>query len=363
MRVSGVKTAIGAALMAAAVSAPAMAQDVRVLGRADVRGDGSFAVQWSGSGFEAEFSGSEFFIQADDWGTNIYRIEIDGMEATLEMQEGLHTYQLYDGEEGDHTIRVTRRTAAGAGPTYFDYIRAEGKLRPTEAPERRMLVIGDDNVTGYGVLGEDQRCSFSWSTQDHGQAFGALTAEYLDAELHTIAVDGLGAYRNYGDAEGQTMSDLIGVTIPGSQRAWLPRRYQPHVVVVSLGPADFWDGDPGEGFDQAYEGLLTKLRRDYPDALLLTTVGPQHSGKKRSGMVDSIKDAVAVRASRGDEKIDFFEMPMAKEGRVFGCDWHAGADSHLAMADVLAEQLSERLGWRPASQIDAMLLSRLTGAQ
>lgn len=349
---------VGAALAAASMMMPAMAQDVRVLGRADVRGDGSFVVQWSGSGFEAKFTGSEFYAQIDDWGSNIYRIEVDGMEATLDLQEGLRTYQLFDGEDGEHTIRVTRRTAAGAGPTYFDYIRADN-LEPTEAPRRRMLVIGDDNVTGYGVLGEDQRCSFSWTNQDHGQAFGALTAEYFGADIQTIAVDGIGLVRNYGDSEGDTMADLVDRAIPASGRVWLTRRYTPDVVVVNLGAADFWDGDPGEHFDEAYVDLLTDLREDYPEALVLTTVGPQHSGATRTAMVSSIRGAVATRLSRGDENVEYFELPLASDGRVYGCDWHAGVDSQLEMADLLADRLIERLSWVPASEMGALLISSL----
>ncbi len=360
MRVSVLIAGLCAALLAAA---PAVAQDVRVLGRADVRGDGSFAVQWSGSGFEARFTGSSLYAQIDDWGQNIYRIEVDGLEAALELEEGLHTYLLFDGKEGEHTIRVTRRTAVDAGPTYFNYIRADGRLKPTPSPERRMLVVGDDHVTGYGVLGEDERCTFEYATQDHDQAFGAITAEYFGADLHTIAADGRGVVRNYDNSSIRTISELLNTTIPGSDRAWLPYRYQPDIVVVALGASDFWDGDPGDSFDVAYEQLLTDLRRDYPDALIISTLAPQLNGERREAILESINGAIAGRASRGDTNVDFLALPFAAAGRVLGCDWHAGIDSQLEMAGVLAERISDRLNWDIGAHRGGLMLSQLSGGQ
>ena len=359
MGVSGKQAIIGAVLMAA-MATPALAQDVRVLGRADVRGDGSFGVQWSGSGFEARFTGSEFFAQIDDWGHNIYRIEVDGMEATLDLQPGLRTYQLFDGADGEHTIRVTRRTSSGAGPTYFEYIRADGKVKPTKAPERRMMVIGDANVTGFGVLGEDERCSFSWETQDHGQSFGALTAEYFGADLHTIAVDGAGLTRNYADKHSDTLAEVLDVTLPSVQRGWRSSKYVPDAIVISLGVADFWNGDPGEGFDEAYVDMLAKLRRDYPEALVLVTVGPQLNGDTRTALVGSVQGAVSKRVAGGDEKVEFIELPLAEGGRRLGCDWHPGVDSQLGMANTLALKLKELLGWEQKPDLDAMLMSNVT---
>ena len=363
MRVSVIGAGLGAALMAACVTAPAVAQDVRVLGRADVRGDGSFAVQWSGSGFETTFTGSKLYAQISDWGLNVYRIEVDGMEATLELDDGLRTYLLYDGVDGRHTIRVTRRTSVDAGPTYFNYIRANGKLKPTRAPDRRMLVIGDDNVTGYGVLGESDQCGFSYETQDHGQALGAITAEFFGAELHTIAADGRGLTRNYEDSGKPTIAELLKTTMPESDRIWQASRYQPDVVVVDLGTSDFWDGDPGEVFDEAYVNFLTSLRRDYPDAYVITSVGPQHDGERRDAMVGSIRGAVETRVSQGDDRVEYVDLPLASEGRILGCHWHAGIDSQLAMANVLAQRISDRLEWNIGGGGNEVLVSQLVGGE
>lgn len=363
MRVSILRSTIGAALLAATLAAPAIAQDVRVLGRADVRGDGSFAVQWSGSGFETTFTGSKLYAQIGDWGLNIYRIEIDGMEATLKLEDGLRTYLLYDGVEGEHTMRVTRRTSADAGPTYFNYIRADGKVKPTKAPDRRMLVIGDANVTGYGVLGEDAQCRFSYETQDHGQSFGAITADYFGAELHTIAADGRGLTRNYDDAAKPTLADILKLTLPDEAGRWQASAFKPDVVIVDLGVADFWNGDPGAMFDQAYVDLLTNLRSDYPEAYVITTVGPQHNGKLRDAMVGSIKGAVESVSKKGDDNVEYIELPLAQEGRILGCDWHPGVDSQLTMSSILAEKISDRLDWDSRRDGDKLMVSGLEGAE
>lgn len=363
MRVSVLRSTIGSALLAAMLTAPAIAQDVRVLGRADVRGDGSFAVQWSGSGFETTFTGSKLYAQISDWGLNIYRIEIDGMEATLELEDGLRTYLLYDGVEGEHTMRVTRRTSADAGPTYFHYIRADGKVKPTKAPERRMLVIGDDNVTGYGVLGEDASCGFSYETQDHGQSFGAITADYFGADLHTIAADGRGLTRNYEDAAKPTLADVLKQTLPDAPRAWQAQAFKPDAIIINLGVSDFWNGDPGESFDAAYVDLLTGLRGDYPNAYIITTVGPQHNGKRREEMVGSIQGAVKAVSKKGDDNVEYVELPLAPEGRILGCDWHAGVDSQLTMSSILAQKISERLDWDSRRDADKLMVSDRGGSE
>ncbi len=346
------------ALVAALSVLPASAQSVRVLGRAAIAGDGTFSVQWPGSGFEATFTGPRLTVTVEDWGDSAYHVEIDGEEAVLELEPGRNQYNIYSGAPGEHTVRVTRKTSANSGPSRFSYIRASGRTHPTRARDRRMLVIGDDNVTGYGVLGEDRTCSFSYATQDHARTFAALAASSFDADLHAIGFDGRGLDRNHGDNPDLTMRELNQVVLPGAPLFWDVSKYQPQVVVVNLGASDFWNGETGDEFDKSYADFLGELRGDYPEALIIAAMGPQLHGEVREAAHNSVKWAVAARQQAGDDKVEFLEFELARQGRVWGCDWHPGIDTQAGMAWDLEDLIHERLGWDVGGWAEDMLAGK-----
>jgi len=331
-------------LCALAFSGPALAQDVRVLGRSIPDGSGGFSVQWPGSGFEARFRGATLTASIEDHGQTSFNVELDGKRDRLDLTSGTHVYTLFAGAAGDHTIRVTRRTNANAGVTRIGMVRSDGTVQPTAPPERRMLVIGDSVSSGYGVEGPDQSCTYSRATQNQDAAYAALTARAFGADLHNLAIDGAGLVRNHGGAKS-TIASQIKNTLPDDPRLWPVAAFQPQVIVVYLGTNDFSDGDPGPDFGSAYVRILEDLRSDYPKARIFAAVGPMLGGSAYAAARDAIRAAVKAREALSDSKVEVIEFQPPKSGRQFGCDWHPGLDAQKNMAETLQRAIARDLGW------------------
>lgn len=337
---------IGTLIAAVAFAGAANAQNVRILGRAEVIAGGGFASQWPSSGFEATFEGGTLKATISDWGSNWLNVEVDGVTTKLALRNGSQTYTLFEGAPGNHKIRVTRRTATNVGVTRFERIEAD-RLQPTTAPDHRILVIGDSFASGYGVEGENEKCTYSYATQNADLAYPALTARAFGADVHVIAADGGGLTRNFA-GEGPTMATLAWQTLADGATAWAALAYQPQVVVLNLGTSDFTAGDPGQSFDEAYVYMLRRLRTAYPDAQIIGAIGGSLWGKRYTAAKTSISDAIEFVRKEGDSKVSFVEFkPKAGKDR-YGCDSHPSQRAQAEMAAALEAEIAKSLSWKAA---------------
>lgn len=335
--------ALACLVTAAALAGAANAQNVRILGRSEVISGGGFASQWPGSGFEATFEGGTLKATISDWGSNWLNVDVDGVTTKLRLGEGTQTYTLFEGAPGNHKVRVTRRTATNVGVTRFEKVEAD-RLQPTTAPDHRILVIGDSFASGYGVEGADEKCTYSYETQNAGLAYPALIGRTFGADVHVIAADGGGLTRNFA-GDGPTMSTLAWQTIAEGNTAWAALAYQPQVVVVNLGTSDFTAGDPGQPFDDAYVFMLRRLRTAYPDAQIIGAIGGSLWGKRYAAAKTSISDAIEFVRKEGDAKVSFVEFkPKAGKDR-YGCDYHPSTRAQAEMAAALEQEITRSIGW------------------
>ena len=332
-------------LAASACAGAASAQSVRILGRSLADGFGGFTLAWPNSGFETAFTGARLRVTLDDTGKNRFDVEVDGKSSELDLKPGVNTYTLFEGAEGEHVLRITRRSNGLAGETHVMAITADARMRAPHAPARRMLVIGDSIASGYGVLGADQFCGYSPETENANAAFAALTAAALRADLQNISLDGRGLYRNYGGDSGPTMNELSWRTLPDNPARWAMRHPLPGVIVVSLGVNDFADGDPGPGFGAAYVAFLRKLRRAYPDAWIFATFGAMLSDANYDAARTAISNAVSVQLSAGDARLKFLEFRPPQGPNRYGCDWHPGREAQQDMARTLERAILDAGAW------------------
>jgi lysophospholipase L1-like esterase len=284
----------------------------------------------------------------EDDGNNWLNVEVDGQLSQIALKNGINTYQLFSGAPGTHTVRVARRTGSPSGPTRFIEIRADGALQKTEAPEKRVLVIGDSVTSGYGVEGLDKNCSYSRATHNAELTYPAITARTFGADLQLVSVDGGGLVRNFGGGEltMKTLAwrNLAEFTTPVSVTAW-----KPQVIVVNLGANDFAEGDPGDTFDEAYISLLRKLRYAWPEAQIYGAIGGMLHGDTYKAARSSVLGAVEEVRTAGDQKTHFIEFALLNTERRYGCDWHPGLDAQKSMADQLETALGKDLGWKSTS--------------
>lgn len=327
-----------------AFAGAANAQNVRILGRSEIIAGGGFAIQWPSSGFEATFEGGTLKATIYDWGSNWLNVEVDGVQSKLELDEGTQTYTLFQGAVGPHKIRVTRRTGTDVGVTRFENIEADA-LKPTTAPDRRMLVIGDSYASGFGVEGPNEKCTSTHAIQNSDLAFPALTAKAFGADVHVVAADGRGLIRNFA-GHAATMGTLAWQTLADGDTAWAALAYDPQVVVLNLGTNDFTESDPGAPFDDAYVYTLRRLRVAYPKATIIASIGGSLWGKRFTAAKTSISDAVDFLNKEGDANVKFVEFKLtAGQGR-YGCDFHPGVRGQSEMAAALEQEIEKTLGWK-----------------
>jgi lysophospholipase L1-like esterase len=332
----------------------AMAQQTPALkfaGRVEVAGadDASFA--WSGSGVIANFSGSSVAVRLG--GGQQYTVLIDGMlQPKLTSTGGLDL--LASGlADGPHTVELYRRTEANQGESRFQgFDFAGGQLLAPPAPsERRIEIVGDSITAGYGNEGADMNCGFSPDTENHYLTYGALSARALGAELSTVAWSGKGVVCNYGDDASSCTDPLppyYDRTLPArADSAWDFSRWQPQAVVINLGTNDFSTAmDPTQDqFEQALGTLFEHMRAQYPEALILATVGPLLTGADLATARTYIANVVQKRNDAGDAKVQAFELAPTNAADGYGCDWHPSLKTHQVMAEALTAKLREELGW------------------
>ncbi len=321
---------------------------VRLVGRYDGCVEGAARMSWSGSGFVARFAGTGLSMTVDD-SANYYTVVVDGVVGEpLVTSDGEATYELAaDLDDGNHRVEVYRRTEASQGAALLRAVEVEGGelLPPPEGPDRRIEVIGDSITCGYGNEGADTSCTFSPDTENHYLTYGAILARQFDAELSTVAWSGKGVVSNYGGDLFNPLPALYERAVPNDAASRWGFEWQPHAVIINLSTNDYsTNNDPEDAdFVAGYVALLTTIRRHYPDATILCTVGPMLSGSDLATAEENIAAAVQRRQQAGDEKVLAYEM--TTDNPEPACDWHPNLATHQAIADELAVPLADALGW------------------
>jgi lysophospholipase L1-like esterase len=321
---------------------------VHFVGRMDTRDAAGPRFAWSGAGVIANFSGTAVTVRLDDSGSNQFTVLLDGeLAPTLVTVAGPSDYVLASGlDAGAHRVELYRRTEASFGPTQFlgfDF-GADGALLPPPPVSRRIEIIGDSVSAGYGNEGV-LPCAFSADTENHYLTYGAIAARALDAELSTVAWSGKGVVYNYDTDVNEPMPELYERTLPADPTSTYDFAIQPDVVLINLGTNDFsTEDDPStELFADAYAALLTRVREEYPDALISCTVGPLLAGDDLTAARAGISAGVAAFTAAGGSNAIAWEMDVPN-GNPPGCDYHPNLDTHQAMADAVAAEIESALG-------------------
>lgn len=308
--------------------------------------DGRFA--WSGSAVELRFVGTDLAVTLEDPGANWMQAEVDGAVRSFALKPGRHTYELLSGlPEGEHVVRITRRTEAFLLPSRFvGFSVPESAWRASPQPARRLEVIGDSISAGYGVLGKGPECPFDAATESHPHTYGALAARVLGAELHTEAWSGIGLVHDYDGDTTVVMPRYYGLILPTEpDSVWDFSKYRPHAVIVNLGTNDFHPTDPGPLFVERYVAFLEQLRGHHPTARFYVALGSMLQGAQYERAKEHLLHVIAARAAVGDTAIGLIEFAPIRPEEGLGCQWHPSAATQARMAETLVARLRADLGW------------------
>ncbi|WOI54456.1 SGNH/GDSL hydrolase family protein [Parvularcula sp. LCG005] len=341
------ETIVDGTRLATAQPTDRLPENTAMLGRYGTTDAGAVVIGWPASGFAFDFKGTEMTMTAEDGGKSIFDVIIDGQVQELRLDAGRHTYTIFkSASPARKRIEIRRRTEAfDSGPTTVIGIEAEGTVYPMDAPARKILFIGDSITAGYGTTGPDETCHYSVDTASPQQAYAVQTAQQLESDYHLVAISGRGAVYNYGNGQAPNMLANLNLGVPDNfDHYWAPTRYVPDVVVINLGTNDFSTWDPQHSFVNNYEALLYSVHAQYPEAEIVSAVGPMVSGAPDSKAVMGVKAAIS-RFEKAGGQADYVYLPWAKSGHVYGCDWHPGPDTARTMADTIAPVIARAAGW------------------
>jgi lysophospholipase L1-like esterase len=265
---------------------------------------------------------------------------------------GTSNYPLASGlSAGPHEVTVYRRNEPmlGGDTTFLGMILdPAGALLPPSLPAtRRIEVIGDSITVGFGDESVSGACPNQLLQQNYDLAYGPVAARSLGADLITIAWTAKGMYRNNQGDMTNTMPMMYGRILPDTQTTdtWDFTSWIPDAVVIYLGNNDFGKGDPGQPYVTTYNAFIKRIRTNYPNALIVCTIGPNLSGTNLTQERTYVQGIVTAAVAAGDKNVDFLEMPQPTAAEGTGCGGHPLAATHKRMGDALAAELKTKLGW------------------
>lgn len=278
---------------AAAPVFPAASPAIRYTGRIARAGDGSVSFDWPGVYAELRFTGPELTMRVGDTGHSYYNLTIDGRSAGVVETFGRDSLvRLASGlSEGEHTLRLQKRTEAREGRTTIHAFLAApgGTLLPSEVRRTRHIeFIGDSYTCGYGTESFCATDRFRADTENCDRAYGCIAARYFDADYTLVSHSGRGLVRNYGDREA--LSEVAGTMIgrmdylfdedPGSHWDFASSPWHPDAVVVNLGTNDLSRGEKQPSCEQYVAGYLRmigKIRAAYGPRVPILCVAPNNA--------------------------------------------------------------------------------------
>ena len=349
-----------------AVDAPAAVTSVRLIGRFDPpafdeRRPARFA--WSGSSFEVRFTGSSLTMRLRAAPLEMatpYSVRVDGaVPVVVDVSSTRERYELAAGLDPahPHEVMVTREAEANAG--VHELLGVElapgGRFLPPRDRRLRVEVIGDSITCGYGVLGADAHCAFSYATERASETYAARLGRALDADVTTVCWSGRGVVRNYDGSTAATMPELFERTLPAEPQ--VPWKFAtappPDAVVINLGTNDFLGGEGRPlnlaAFEDTYVRFARRVREVYPRAALLVTTSPMLHAEPTPSGTSTVKElartrlehVVARRTAEGDQQIELIQLDDASTH--WGCDYHPDVAMNVAIAASLEPVLRARV--------------------
>jgi lysophospholipase L1-like esterase len=303
---------------------------------------GGKLLAWSGSELRARFTGRQLGLsfKSTHWGTSHFTIEIDGRRHWLAAPgNAASDWTLREPlADGEHTLRVVKRTEASMAETVFLGLRlANGGqlLAPPPARPLKLVFYGDSITAGAcnGDIGDDQYEDLYF--HDGTRAYGAVTAANLGADYVGIAVSGIGVTATWGELLMPQVWNRVAPRLDAPVAPPDPRA--PDVVLLNLGQNDHGfpasKGQPiAADFGARYLAFVRQLRGRYPNARLVLLAGGMTAWKEQPAIPRALNQAVATLRAEGDAKVWTYTFQAFAYA-------HPRIDVHTQMADELTQFL------------------------
>lgn len=321
---------------------------IQYSGRIDFSNPKAPRFDWPGVSLLVRFKGTSIGFLLEDGG-NDYDVKLDGRPLKVWVTQADHNlYSLTGLSNKEHTVRVVKRTEALFGTILFKgLVLGEGGvlLKPPAKPRRKIEIIGDSFVCGYGDEAATLKCENLRPYENADKAFGAEVARDLNAEYVLVAYSGKGIVRNWGDKAKKSEDPFpplyhrLLCHDPDSQ--WDFSQWIPDAVIIHLGQNDFSSEPKADRRDyvNGYLRFIREIRGKYPNAFIYcfaTTGWPGYS--------PFVEEVVQKRREAGDGRVYFVGYPNVPADEL-GCDYHPQVKAQEKLAEILAPVLKGTLGW------------------
>lgn len=347
------------------ISVRAGTPGIRLLGRMDPEQEAA-ALDWTGSGMECRFRGSDIWaeLEAPAKAPIMWMIVLaDGCPVTrFPVEPGVRFYPLLLGLEKEQARTVTLLKETQCMPdspeatVLLRAIRLDGTLE--ELPERRLKIefIGDSLTSAEGSLAarDNPEWVTPWFSARGNYAWHTCSA--LDAEMRILSQSGWGVCWDWQHDPAHNMTEVYDRIVGalkgpaaearGCEKAWDFSRWQPDIVVIRLLTNDM-GGISSAGAKEGdlalvqagCESLIRKVRQHNPAAKIIwflpgTAFHPEIAEK-----------AAEKLKGEGMEKLYTFSMPdFGPEDK--GARDHPNAAWHRHTGDLLAAFIRENVDIR-----------------
>jgi len=325
-------------------------------GRIDSLQNKGASLYWSGTSIKFNFEGASIAtLLEDESGDNYYNVIIDDDSLLILRPDTTKRYYQLASElsPGKHTVEIFKRTEWNRGKTSFYGFKIEGnpKLLPKPSPYKRKIEFYGNSITaGYAVEDFSGKDSPDSTYTNNYLSYAAITARHFHADYHCICKSGIGITVSWFPLIMPEIYDRLNPTNPNSQ--WDFTLYRPDVVVINLLQNDSWivnlpesdqfkrrfgDEAPGEAYIiSAYQDFVANIRKQYPQANIICSVGSMDAAKEGSKWMGYIDTAVA---NLNDEMIYTHFMPYIE------ASGHPTIEDHEEMANSLIRFMEKNIDW------------------
>ncbi len=348
---------------------------VRFIGRFDGRDPAGPVCAWPGCRIVANFAGTGVSVKLNEtvygWmqgGPSEWDVIVDGvLQPKLVLDLGIHDYVLAQGlPDATHSVELYKRSESQNGLTQFmGYDFGAGKLLPPpKRASRRIEIIGDSAVAGFGIegvgLGPD--CPGpDWSAhwQNFHLSFAALLGEMVNAEVSSAVYSGKGLVKNIWRPDTETMPLIYTRADPIDPTSVFDfSTFKSHVIIVMIGGNDFaigqgYDDGPTSlvDFTDAARKLVTTFRSHTPLAHVFFVLSPSVTDEQppnhfsRTNIKTAWDTVTAERVAAGDSRVHSFAPGLAPPEELTACNGHGTPAFHQRVAQELAVVVRAATGW------------------
>ncbi|WP_170178425.1 SGNH/GDSL hydrolase family protein [Flammeovirga pectinis] len=306
----------------------------------------------------------EDFATGGNINTNYYQVILDNstQEITVEVNANQDKYELFsDLENTNHTIEIVKRTECMVGKSTFKGFEIGGNAtvsQPT-SKTRNIEFIGDSQTCGYGnEVSYDNpsiNSGFNAVNENAYKAWGAITANNLNANYQCVAYSGRGMYRNVDASLNGTLPKIYNrIFANQSTPLWNINLYTPDVIVINLGTNDYAQNANnnllnGDDFVNTYTEFVTTIRENYPNAKIICVNGVMMSDyfPANQNVWTTIKKqtAAVVKSFNDNNDTEVYHYALSPQSGPYGEDWHPTLTTHQRMAEGLTSYIQTISSW------------------